>query len=130
MKHRLFIITLGTLILTNLPPSALATTVKESQENETSAQAVKTEESQDPKQDSQTTARSRLENLNPSLLGHIGGFLSTEDGPKVAQLSQYCLKSISSQPNLELSLENKNLTEEDFQRYFGEDGIYNKVLFF
>lgn len=74
-----------------------------------------------------STKNSPFLSLERSLFESVGAFLASIDVLQLAQVSRDFLKSVSSRFNSELSLENKNLTEEEFVRYFGEHGLYKEA---
>lgn len=105
----------------NSSPSALVAGSEESKENGPPTQMVKTEEIQEPQKIFPFLS------LDLSLLQRVGKFLPPKDVIELAHFSKDCLKSVSSQLNLELSLKNKILTEDDFLSRFGENGLYKNA---
>lgn len=121
MIHRLLLITLGNLTLLNFSPSSLAARVEESKENGPPQKIVKTEETQEQE------TFFPLTSLPLTLFQRALEFLPPRNVLQLAQVSKYCLESVSSRLNLELSLREKILTEEDFINRFGENGFYKKA---
>lgn len=148
MEYRLFLIVIGTIPIMNLSLSPLASGAEESEVNEPAIKLMKNEERPEQKwntdydqlndslldKDLNSTFQLMIKaspffSLGPSLIRKVGEFLSPENLLQLANVSKYCLKSVSSRFNLELSIKNKELTKEDFVRYFGENGLYKEVQF-
>lgn len=122
MIHPLFLIVFGSLALLNFSPSSLAAGIEESKENGTATKVVKTEESQEPQK------VFGLLSLNHHLFQRVGKFLPPPDVLLLAQVSKYCLSTVASHFSMELTLEKKTFTKEDFSRYFNQkDGIYKEA---
>lgn len=118
-----FLIILGTLGFMSLSQTALASEEEETTTLEPSLKIAKTEES------SESQKIFPLLSLDPDLFERVGKFLPPRDIHQLAQVSQYCLKSMCSHLNLELSLEGKTLTEEVFLNYFGAQGFYKEAQY-
>lgn len=72
-----------------------------------------------------------LLSLDASLFQRIGEFLPPHDVLQLAQVSRDCLITLASHFNIELSLVNKTLTEQDFLNYFKKaDGLYKEAQCF
>lgn len=114
MNHSLFVTAVGTLTLINLSMSAPASAGN--------LMSVWNQPIAD--QEIQINQSFPLLSLELSSFQRVAQYLTEEEAFNLAQVSKYCLGSVSSQLNLELYLEKKMLFGEDFLHYFGEDGIY------
>lgn len=121
MIHRLLFIAFGTLTLMSFSPSTLAARGKEN--GPPTHKEVKTEQSRESQK------ISLFFSLPHSLISNVANFLPPTDVLQLAQASKYFLSTAASQLNVELSLEDKELTEKDFLKYFGKDGIYKEAQY-
>lgn len=118
MNYRFFPMTLGPLVLMNLSQSPYVSAgLGPSKINQSSFTAPEIQPNPD----------SRLENLSNFLFNRVLGYLNQNEIQQVALASKYCASGVSSFGKLELSLENQNLKEVDFLRYFRKNGIYKEL---
>lgn len=118
----------GTLFLLNFSPSPFGSGQEENKRKQTSfVQEIQTEDNQELQQETDLASNLRLDLLDPSILAKVANFLPQENFENLGYVNKSCFGALSSHSNLELSLEKRNLTEDDFLSRFKEIGFYNTV---